>query len=428
MARLAGPAVGASIIAATLYNLFVSIRQIEPSLTELALNVALVLAVALATALPRRRVPWAIAQVTALVFIFASTLINFFIGGDPARVLLWMPWLAVVYLQNGGWFMPRIALALSGGIFLASLAAIAPYVLTGALEPGTPAFDALAIMALFHLTLIAMLYNMASRIAFELVARIRAEAALEAAEQRSRVEAELAAARLKLARGDRSLSVSALAESIAHEIRQPLTAISAAAQAALNWIQRDPPQLDEVAACGRRILADAQRAGEIVVSTRDLIRREIGVRAPVDIGGLIAEVATILRNETAAHGIMLATQSAAGLPRVPADAGQLRQLVVNLALNAIEASRANARGSRPVWITADGTEHFIVILVEDRGAGFANGGERRAFEPFFTTKTDGMGLGLSICRRIAEAHGGAIEIEALQRGARVSVTLPVASM
>ncbi len=409
------------------YNLFLSAGGAEPGLLEFALNAGLLIALAIAMFRHRHPLVWVITQLVALAFIFGSVAINFYHGGEASRVLLWMPWLAIVYLQNAGTLIPRRAIAASAWIFLASLAVLAPYVITGVLAPGMPAFDAVVVMVLLHLALIVMLFAMARRIAVELTARIRMQAALEAAQSNARVEAELAAARLKLARADRSLSVSALAETIAHEIKQPLTSISTAAQAALNWLKHDRPSIEEATACNRRILDDARRAGEIVISTRDLIRREHGVRAPVDVGALIAEVATILRDETTEKGVDLTTDAADGLPRIAADAGQIRQMLMNIVINAIEASRSNAPGARPVTILANGTEHFVVIAVEDRGVGFVNGGEKRAFEPFYTTRPGGIGLGLPICRTIAEAHGGSVEAEALPRGARVSVTLPAAS-
>ncbi len=421
------PMVGAAIVAATLYNLFVSARPAEPGPLEIALNVALVAAMALTTAIPHWRVAWWIGQVTSLFFICGSTLINLSIDGAPARALLWMPWLAVVYVQNASGFAPRTGLAVSLAVFVTSLGVMAPYWISGKIAPGQPVFDALIVMTLFHLTLILMLFNVTRRGAFEITWRVRAEAALDLVEMQARTEAELSAARLKLAQLDRSLAASALAETIAHEIKQPLTSISAGANAALNWLQRNPPAVAEAQACAQRILSDAGRASEIVVSTRDLIHRQRGARAPVDVGILIGDVVTILRDDAALRGITLTAKAADGLPQLQADIGQLRQLVVNLTMNAIEASRASSTDMPSVAISADGTEHFIVISVEDRGRGFQPGGTERAFEPFYTTKSDGMGLGLAICRIIAEAHDGVIEIQALPRGTCVSVTFPVAA-
>lgn len=420
------PIVRVSIVLAALYSLLFSSRPTAPGPLEIGLTVMLAVTMALSFALPRRRFAWWMAQVSALIFIFGSMLINFSLDGRPVLLLLWLPWLAIIFVQNASAFQPRTALLASGAVFVAALGVMALYTRAGLVAPGMPVFDAMVLMALFHLTLIVMLYNVTRRGAFEITGRVRAEAALENAEARARIEGELSAARLNLAQADRSLSVSALAETIAHEIKQPLTAITASAQAALNWLRRDGPQIAEAAACSERILADVERAGDIVVSARDLIRRERGVRAPVDIAGLIVGVATMLREEAATKGVTLSAQAAEGLPLIAADAGQIRQLVVNLVLNAMEASRASPRGARPVFIRAAAAQGAVVLSVEDRGAGFPPGGDTRAFEAFFTTKPGGIGLGLAICKTIAEAHDGTIAAETLAKGARVSVTLPAA--
>ncbi|MFT3810009.1 MAG: HAMP domain-containing sensor histidine kinase [Micropepsaceae bacterium] len=417
--------VGAIILVATLYNLFVSVRQVDPGPFEISLNVALMIATASSMLLPRSRAAWWAAQVMSLLFIAGTVLINYAIGGAPERTLLWMPWLAVVYLQNAGWLAPRTSLVVSGCFFVASLGLFAFFAIVDYISPGMPVFDALVIMALFHLTLILMLFNVARRNAFEIAWRARAETAREIARTQARIEAELSATRLALAEECGSLSVAMLAESVAHEIRQPLTSIATGATAALNWLRHEPPDAGEAAACAERILSDARRAGEIVTATRDLIRREVRPREAVDTGAMIAEVASILHDEADMARVALSVQAGAAPLTVDADPAQLRQLLVNLAKNAIEASIGC--DTRVVTLSSQAYRGEIVLAVEDRGIGFGEEGHSRAFEAFFSTKPGGMGLGLVIARSIAEAHGGRIAAMALIQGARVTVTLPAAA-
>lgn len=422
---LTAPMVGAIILLATLYNLLLSIRQVDPGPAEIGLNVALIVTTSASMAIPGSRILWWIAQITSLVFIFGTILINYCIGGAPERTLLWMPWFALLYLQIAAWQRPRGALALSGVLFVASLGLNVFFYAVGYIVPGMPVFDALAVMALFHLALILMLFNVARRKEFEIAWRARAETALQGARSQARIEAELSAARLALAEERGSLSVSALAESIAHEIRQPLASISTGATAALNWLRREPPDPAEAAACTERILADSRRAGEIVTATRDLIRRKERPREVVDVGDMIAEVASILRDEAETLRVALSAHVGAAHLAVDADRAQLRQLLVNLVKNAIEASVGS--DIRVVTLSANAYGGEIILAVEDRGIGFIDDSNTQVFDAFVSTKPGGMGLGLAIARSIVEAHGGRIVATNLPQGARVSVTLPAAS-
>lgn len=431
--RLTEIIVGITLIVATLYTLFVSVRSSDPGAAEIWMNVALVVTLGVTfvlvilTGLAQQFRAWAIAQIVALIFILGSTALNFWSGGDPVRALLWIPWLSMIYVQNAGMFLPRVALAISGGVFLISILALAPYVISGSAAPGTMAFDVLLIVGLMHFALIGMLFNVASRREMHFASRARAEIALAEAESRAQMEAKLAAARLELASVDRSLTVSALAAFIAHEIKQPLTAIISSGKASLNWLRRETPAIWEAEDCSERILQDANRASQIVISMRDLLRRERRDRERLDIASTLRDIESILREEVEAQSVTLTVEKGETLPTVDADPVQLRQVIINLALNAMEASIINPRGERPVTIRAIGTESCVTIEVEDRGEGFKDGGDARIFEAFYTTKPGGMGLGLVICRTIIEQHGGTIKAEALPRGARVLVTLPAAS-
>lgn len=425
--------VSVMLIAATLYNLFVSARPDAPSSTEIWLNVALIAALMTATAtialvgVTRHFVTWSVSQAITLLFILGCTLNNFWEGGATIRVLLWLPWLIVIYVQNAGVFRPHIALALSSGIFIASLAALSPYAIYRELHFGMPEFDVLVISALLQVTLIAMLYNVATRREMHLASRACAEAELAAAEDRARIEGELAAARLELAYINRSLTISALAASIAHEIKQPLSAIITSGNASMNWLARAEPVVHEAQRLNERIIKDASRASEIVISMRDLLQRGKAVQALVEPRALIEDIRPIMQSEAQAQGVQLTVDTASGLPLIAADRVQIQQVIINLVLNAIEASHAQPPGERPVGITVRADAAGAVeFTVEDRGEGLTAESAERLFEAFYTTKPSGMGLGLAICQTIVQAHGGQITASPLEpSGTRMRFTIPV---
>ncbi|BCW91069.1 Adaptive-response sensory-kinase SasA [Alphaproteobacteria bacterium SO-S41] len=423
------------LIAATLYNLFVSARPDAPSSMEIWLNLALIAALLTATAtiavvgVKRHFITWLIAQTITLLFILGCTLNNFWEGGATIRVLLWLPWLIVMYVQNAGVFRPHIALVISSVIFCLSLVALAPYAIYRDLHFGMPEFDVLIAAALLQMTLIAMLYNVATRREMHLASRARAEAELAASEDRARIESELAAARLELAYINRSLTISALAASIAHEIKQPLSAIITSGNASINWLARAEPVVHEAQILNERIIKDASRASEIVISMRDLLQRGKTVRTAVEPRGLVEDIRTIMQSEALAQGAQLTVDYAPDLPAVAADRVQIQQVVINLVLNAIEASHGQPQGARPIRIAVQGEgADAVEFAVEDRGEGLSTESAARLFEAFYTTKPSGMGLGLAICQTIVQAHGGRIAATRLTpRGTRMSFTIPRSS-
>jgi two-component system sensor kinase FixL len=232
----------------------------------------------------------------------------------------------------------------------------------------------------------------------------------------------LAEARAELAHVSRVVTLGELTASIAHEVKQPLAAIMTDAQASLRWLDRPAPALDEARACAGRIVGQASRADHVVQRLRDLTRKAEPERVPVDANAIVDDVVELMRREIADHGVALRTRLAPGLPPVAGDRIQLQQVLINLLVNAIQAMATAPRRELTIE-TLGGPAGEVVIQVADSGAGLEPEAMARLFTPFRTTKPGGMGLGLSICRSIVEAHGGRIRAS---RNAEAGLTFHVA--
>lgn len=244
--------------------------------------------------------------------------------------------------------------------------------------------------------------------------------------ERALAERALAEARAELAHVSRVVTLGELTASIAHEVKQPLAAIVTDAQACLRWLDRPVPVLDEARACAGRIAGQAHRADQVVQRLRDLTRKAEPERAAVDLGAVIGDGIELMRREIAEHGVALHIRLAPGLPPVSGDRIQLQQVLINLMVNAVQAMAAAPR--RDLTIEArQGEAGEVLVLVEDSGVGLAAEELPRLFTPFRTTKPGGMGLGLSICRSIVEAHGGRIRAARNPAaGLTLQVVLPAA--
>ncbi|MGL4961783.1 MAG: sensor histidine kinase [Inquilinus sp.] len=232
----------------------------------------------------------------------------------------------------------------------------------------------------------------------------------------------LAEARAELAHVSRVVTLGELTASIAHEVKQPLAAIVTDAQACLRWLDRPVPALDEARACAGRIAGQANRADHVVQRLRDLTRKAEPERLAVDANAVVDDVVELMRREIADHGVALRTRLAPGLPPVAGDRIQLQQVLINLLVNAIQAMAAAPRRELTIE-TSRGPAGEVVVEVEDSGIGLTPEEMSRLFTPFRTTKPGGMGLGLSICRSIVEAHGGRIRAS---RNADAGLTLHIA--
>lgn len=242
--------------------------------------------------------------------------------------------------------------------------------------------------------------------------------------ERRRAEQALLETRAELARVARLTTMGELAASIAHEINQPLAAISTNAGACIRWLSRDPPNLPEVRLSASRIARDSERAAAVVDRVRQLARGSVPEQSEIDVNGSVTEIRTLLESEFRKHRIKTAFDLATGLPSVVADRIQMQQVFMNIFLNAIDAMSKMPQAGRSLLIRSRREGDHVAIEIQDTGAGF-DGNAERLFEPFYSTKPSGMGLGLSICRSIMEAHGGSLSAERVSSGgALFRVTLP----
>ncbi|MBV8440333.1 MAG: PAS domain S-box protein [Hyphomicrobiales bacterium] len=244
-------------------------------------------------------------------------------------------------------------------------------------------------------------------------------------------EAKQAAAALRemetqLARANRLEAMGQLTASIAHEVNQPIAATLSNAQAALRWLRRDPPDLDEVSQALGRIVRDAARAGDVVYRIRELTKKSPPREEPVDMNAVIREVIDFSRSEAAKNGVSVQTKLASELPPVQGDRVELQQVILNLTLNAVEAMCGLSDGPRSLQIATSRTEAGgALVSVRDSGPGLPPDIQKNLFKAFFTTKPTGLGMGLSICHSIIESRGGQLSASAnLPRGAVFQFTLP----
>jgi len=201
--------------------------------------------------------------------------------------------------------------------------------------------------------------------------------------------------------------VGELTASIAHEVNQPLAGALANAEACLQWIGRKTPDLDAARRSLEWIINDCNRAGEVIQRVRALLKKSDTQNAPLDVHDAVNDSIALVQRELLTHRVSLRLELAPALPAVLADRVQLQQVIINLVINGIEAMQAVMDRPRELVIRSRHDEAQQVLLsVTDCGVGISTENADRLFNPFFTTKSSGMGIGLSICRSIIEAHGG----------------------
>jgi PAS domain S-box-containing protein len=244
--------------------------------------------------------------------------------------------------------------------------------------------------------------------------------------ERNRTLETLQQVQAELAHVTRVVTLGELTASIAHEVNQPLAAVVTNGEACLRWLARDVPQLDEVRSAVTRMIADGKRASEVILRLRTLSKKTELERLPLDLNDVIEDVIPLVQREVINHGIWLRLDLAPALPLVMGDRVQLQQVLINLLVNAIQAIAAVAGGPRELLVRSrrQGAGE-VLVAVQDSGIGIARETASRLFDAFFTTKPEGMGMGLSICRSIVEAHGGRVSASAnAGRGATFQFTLP----
>jgi signal transduction histidine kinase len=244
----------------------------------------------------------------------------------------------------------------------------------------------------------------------------------------TRMYARLARSNMMLQRERESklMNVDAITSSIVHEMKQPLAAISANGSAGLRWLARTPPDADETRAALTRMVNESHRAGQVLESIRSLFRQAEDERQPVDANETALAALSILRDELKGHGIVTRAELAAELPPVLGHRGQLQQVILNLVHNAAEAMDATRDRARVLRVSTErhGSD-AIAVTVQDSGPGIDPSKMDSIFDAFVTTKSQGMGLGLAICRMIIERHGGQLSASpARPYGSVFRVVLP----
>jgi PAS domain S-box-containing protein len=250
--------------------------------------------------------------------------------------------------------------------------------------------------------------------------RKRAEERLRASEKR------FLDAQMELAHVTRITTLGELAASIAHEVNQPLAAVVANAEAGLRWLRRGTPDVEAACRSVEWIIDDGNRASEVIRHVRALANKTSLEKVPLDVNDVVRETIPLVQRELISHRVSLRMELAPALPMIHGDRIQLQQVIINLVMNGIEAMQSVTDRPRELVIRSRQDEPQQVLLsVTDCGIGISAEDPNQLFTAFFTTKSSGMGMGLSICRSIMEAHGGRLWATAnVPHGAAFQFTLP----
>jgi C4-dicarboxylate-specific signal transduction histidine kinase len=253
------------------------------------------------------------------------------------------------------------------------------------------------------------------------------ELRMEARAERQQAEEALRQAQADLARANRVSMFGELTASLGHEIKQPIAAAISNAEACLQWLARDEPDLAEVREAATEMVKEARRAAEIMTRVRSLFKKEVIARAVLDVNEIITDTVSLVREEADQRSIPVRTELDAESPRVSADRVQVQQILMNLMLNGLEAMKGN---EGELVIRSQREEGGrVLISVSDTGVGLPLVESAKIFDPFFTTKPQGTGMGLAISRSIVESYGGRLwAADNAPRGASFCFTLPTLAM
>jgi PAS domain S-box-containing protein len=254
----------------------------------------------------------------------------------------------------------------------------------------------------------------------DLTERKRVEAEARENEQRYRE------AQLELAHANRVATMGELAASIAHEVNQPLAGVVANAEACLRWLRRGTPDVDAACRSVEWIIDDGNRASEVIRRVRALANKTSLEKVPLDVNDVVRETIPLVQRELISHQVLLRMELAPTLPMILGDRVQLQQVIINLVMNGIESMQSVTDRPRELVVRSrqDETQQ-VLVSVADCGVGISAENADRLFTAFFTTKSSGMGMGLSICRSIIDAHGGRLWATTCEpRGALFQFTIP----
>jgi PAS domain S-box-containing protein len=240
-------------------------------------------------------------------------------------------------------------------------------------------------------------------------------------------ETQLRLARRELAQGARRTTAAVMTAAIAHEVRQPLAAIVANANAVLHWLNRPQPDLDEACHTLKNIVRDGHRASAVVESVRGIFSGDNQARTLINTNELVRNTIALLHSDLEAAGIVVDLELLPELPQVYGHRGQLQQIILNIITNSADAMRTISSRTRLLQVkSAIVDPNRIMLSFEDSGSGIDSKNLERIFDPFFTTKPQGMGMGLAICRSIVEAHGGKMAVSpGSPHGSVFQISLPL---
>jgi hypothetical protein len=252
-------------------------------------------------------------------------------------------------------------------------------------------------------------------------------AASQLIETKRRSEEALRTIQARLSRATRFAAVAELAASIAHEVSQPLSAVVANGQACMQWLTAEPPNVTNARVAAERIMRDGKDAGEVVRHMRALFKKTALEKVELNINDVIDEVLRLIHKETVEKRITVETDLEKRLPPVAGDRVQLQQVIFNLLVNGVDAMETVTDRPRKLVICSK-LQNSVAIVVEIRDYGTGLADSEKVYEAFYTTKEKGMGMGLSICRSIVEAHGGRLGTTPSQGpGTTFFFTLPLRS-
>jgi signal transduction histidine kinase len=233
---------------------------------------------------------------------------------------------------------------------------------------------------------------------------------------------------LRRERADRLMGLEAATAAMAHELKQPLTGMRSFGAAALNWLQRTPPDIEEARTAVTSVIDTVDRAEHVVSSMRNLFKKTSNLHTLVQLNDVVRQLLSLVQRDLQASGISLTTEYEPNLPQVQVEPTQLQQVLLNLVKNAVDAMDGVPRGERRLRLVTgfDRSKSVVSLYIQDSGPGIAAENQDRIFVPFFTTKPSGMGMGLSICRTIIETLGGNLRLaKTNHRGSSFEIELPI---